>query len=274
MNARWVRGPPAPESTGDGDYSNEVDRCEAPVRRSGADGVTGGAGRRGRPRPRPGRRMRATVCKVCHSARRARPSYGVQPVPFRVRPGLPRDAPDGVQGVQCGAPGTPPYGVQAVPFRVRPGLLRDAPDGVQGVQCGAPCTPPYGVQVVPFRVQPGPPRDAPHGVQGVQFGAPCPPPYGVQAVPFRVQPGPPRDAPHGVQGVPFGTPDPPPIRCATCAISGAARTSAGCAPRCARCAIRRAMPRLATDHRRPATVCKVCNSTRQEIGGRVGRDDP
>ena len=81
------------------------------------------------------------------------------------------------------------------------------------------------------------------------------PPYGVQGVPFRVRPGLPRDAPDGVQGVQFGAPSTPPIRCATCAIPGAARTSAGCAPRCAMCAIRRAAPA-------PHTVCKVCHSGR------------
>ena len=118
------------------------------------------------------RGIRPTVYKVCNSARRTRPPYGVQVVPFRVQPGPPRDAPHGVQGVQCSAPVPPPYGVQAVPFRVRLGPPQDAPHGVQGVPFDAPSTPPYGVQAVPFRVRPGPPRDAPHGVQGVPFDAP------------------------------------------------------------------------------------------------------
>ena len=54
------------------------------------------------------RGMRPTVCNLCHSARRTRLPYGVQVVPFRVRPGLPWDAADGVQFVPFGAPGPPP----------------------------------------------------------------------------------------------------------------------------------------------------------------------
>ena len=62
----------------------------------------------------------------------------------------------------------------------------------------------------------------------------------------------------------------PPYGVQCCAIPGTARTSAGCAPRCARCAIRRAgaVPiRCATCAIRraghvPHTVCNVCHSGR------------
>ena len=171
--------------------------------------------------------MRPTVCKVCNSARRTHPPYGVQPVPFRMRPGLPRNAPP--RCARC--------------------AIRRAGHTLHTVcnVCHSGCGPDLrGVRPTVCKVC--------HSVRRAR------PPYGVQPVPFRVRPGPPRDAPDGVQGVPFGAPDPPPIRCATCAIPGAARTSAGCAPRCARCAIRRA-------GHAPHTVCNVCHSAHHAATG-------
>ncbi len=239
MNARWVRGPPAPESTGDGDYSNEVDRCEAPVRRSGEDGVTGGAGRRGRPRPRPGRRIRATVCKVCHSAHRTHPPTVCNLCHSGRGPDLHRMRPTVCKVCHSTRRARPPYGVQPVPFRVRPGLLRDAPDGVQGVQSGTPDPPPIRCATCAIpgaagtaagcarrcarcamrRAAPAPHTvcNLCHSGRGPDFHEMRPtvckvcnaarrtrPPYGVQGVPFRVWPGLPRDAPDGVQGVQCG----------------------------------------------------------------------
>ena len=221
------------------------------------------------------RGMRPTVCKLCNSARRARPPYGVQCVPFRVRPGLPQDAPDGEQGVQFGAPDPAPLrcATCAIPGAARTSAgcarrcarcaIRRAGPASHTVcnLCHSGCGP-------DFR------RMRPTVCKVCNSARRTCPPYGVQCVPFRVWPGLPRDAPDGVQGVPFGAPRPPLIRCARCAIPSAARTAAGCARRCASRAIRRAGPRLATGHRRPATVCKVCKSPRREIGGRGGRDDP
>ena len=256
MNARWVRGPPAPESTGDGDYSNEVDRCEAPVRRSGADGVTGGTDRRGRPRPRPGRRMRATVCKVCNPARRARPSYGVQAVPFRARPGLPRDAPDGVQGVQCGASGTPP--IRCARCAISGAARTSAGCAPRCARCAmrrAGPIPPMVCKVCHFRCGPDCRGMRPTVCKVCHSARRTRLPYGVQAVPFRVRPGPPRDAPHGVQGVPFDAP------------GRDWRPATGDRPQCARCASRRTG--------KSAGAAGAATLERETLGsGRVTRSRP
>ena len=154
--------------------------------------------------------------------RQARPPYGVQGVPFRVRPGPPRDAPHGVQGVQCGAPGPPSIRC------ARCAMRRDAP--APHTVCKL-CHSGRGPDL--HRMRPTVCKVC-NSTRRARL------PYGVQCVPFRVRPGPPRNAADGVQGVQFDAPGTPPIRCASCAIPGAARTSAGCAPRCASCASRRA----------------------------------
>ena len=95
----------------------------------------------------------------------------------------------------------------------------------------------------------------PHSVQGVPFGAPYSCPHGVQAVPFRVR--------CGVA----------PTVCQVCHSGSDARSH----PRCARCAIRRAVPMPSWCARcaildtpgLPPTVCKLCHSG-SDAGSRHG----
>ena len=185
--------------------------------------------------------MRPTVCKVCNSAHRARP-------PIRC--------------AMCAIPGAARTSAGCAPRCARCAIRRagHAPHTVCKV-CHSGCGPDLrGMRPTVCKVCNSTHRTRPHTVCKVCHSG-CGPdfrrmrptvckvchsarrtclPYGVQCVPFRVRPGPPRDAPDGVQGVQFDAPGTPPIRCAMCAIPGAARTSAGCAPRCAMCAIRRA----------------------------------
>ena len=197
---------------------------------------------------------------MCNSTHRVRPPYGVQGVPFRVRPGPPRDTADGVQGVQFGAPCTPPYGVQAVPFRVRPGPPRDAPDGVQSVQVGAPGPSPIRCARCAIR-RAGP---APHTVCKLCHSGYGPDLRGMRPTVCKLC----NSAHRAATGHwPLATGDwPPTLVCKLC--------HSGCGPdfhetRPTVCKVCKSAHRaatghwpLATGHRRPTLVCKLCHSGR------------